>query len=146
MLSGGGSRGLAQIGTLKALEKGGIRPDLIVGTSMGAIIGGLYAAGYCADSIEKFALSFNWDGIFTNSSPRKELFISQKEKKGNYLFEIRFDNNLRPILPHSISEGQIFYNDLVPRLAAAQYRAAMDLTASISLCASFPRTSSQANG
>jgi predicted acylesterase/phospholipase RssA len=126
VLSGGGARGLAQIGTLKVLEKYGIRPDLIVGTSMGAIIGSLYAAGYGADSIEHIALSFNWGDIFANSAPRKDLFVSQKDKKGDYLFEIRFDNKLRPLLPRSISEGQTFYNDLVPKLAAAQYRCAMN--------------------
>ena len=45
-LSGGGARGLAQIGVLKALLQAGIKPDMIVGTSMGSIVGGLYAAGY----------------------------------------------------------------------------------------------------
>ena len=48
-LSGGGSRGLAQIGVIKALHEAGIQPDIIVGTSMGSIVGGLYAAGYSID-------------------------------------------------------------------------------------------------
>lgn len=126
VLSGGGARGLAQIGTLRALEKTGIKPDLIVGTSMGAIIGSLYAAGYCADSIARFAESVNWGDIFTNEPPRKEMLMSQKNETGNYLFEVRFDKNLNLLLPQSISEGQIFYNALVPKLAAAQHRFGTD--------------------
>jgi predicted acylesterase/phospholipase RssA len=121
VLSGGGARGLAQIGTLKALEKAGIRPDLIVGTSMGAIIGSLYAAGYSADSIERLALALDWADIFTNAPPRKDLLMSQKRESGNYLFEMRMDKNLNVLLPQSISDGQIFYHALAPKLAAAQF-------------------------
>jgi predicted acylesterase/phospholipase RssA len=126
VLSGGGARGLAQIGTLRALEKTGIKPDLIVGTSMGAIIGCLYAAGYSADSIARFAESLNWADIFTNEPPRKEMLMSQKNEAGNYLFEVRLDKNLNLLLPQSISEGQVFYNALVPKLAAAQHRFGTD--------------------
>ncbi|MBN2669454.1 MAG: patatin-like phospholipase family protein [Bacteroidales bacterium] len=51
VLSGGGAKGIAHIGVLKELEKKGIRPDYIAGTSMGALVGGLYAVGYSADEI-----------------------------------------------------------------------------------------------
>ena len=57
VLSGGGSKGLAHIGVLKALEEKGVPIDYIAGTSIGAIIGGLYASGYSPDSIEKIFLS-----------------------------------------------------------------------------------------
>jgi len=52
VLSGGGAKGLAHIGVLKALEKYGIKPDFIGGTSMGAIVGSMYASGYSADQID----------------------------------------------------------------------------------------------
>jgi predicted acylesterase/phospholipase RssA len=126
VLSGGGARGLAQIGTLRALEKTGIKPDIIVGTSMGAIIGCLYAAGYSADSIAKFAGSMNWGDIFTNEPHRKEMLMSRKDETGNYLFEVRLDKNLNLLLPQSISEGQVFYNALAPKLAAVQHRFGTD--------------------
>ena len=55
VLSGGGARGLAHIGVLKALEENQIPVDYIIGTSMGAVIGGLYAAGYSPEELEEFA-------------------------------------------------------------------------------------------
>jgi predicted acylesterase/phospholipase RssA/outer membrane translocation and assembly module TamA len=95
VLSGGGARGLAQIGALMALEQEGIRPDLIVGTSMGAIIGALYASGYNADTIRHFALAINWNDIYSNMSPRSELPMAQKKTAGNHLFEVRLDKNVQ---------------------------------------------------
>ena len=123
VLSGGGARGLAQIGVLKALDEAGIKPDLIVATSMGAIVGSLYACGYCPDSIAAFARSINWDGIFTNAAKRNQLFVSQKDEAVNYLLELRFDRNLAFVVPNSLSYGQAFYDYLAPKLASAQYKA-----------------------
>ena len=57
VLSGGGARGLAHIGAIKALEENGIKPDLIVGTSMGALVGGMYAMGTTPDEMEALATS-----------------------------------------------------------------------------------------
>ena len=60
VLSGGAARGLAHVGVLKALEEQGIHIDAIAGTSMGAVIGGLYASGYKIDELEKLALGIDW--------------------------------------------------------------------------------------
>src|SRR5712675_869895 len=60
-LSGGGAKGLAHIGILKAIDSAGLAVDYITGTSMGSIIGSLYAAGYSADSILVIARRMNWD-------------------------------------------------------------------------------------
>ena len=60
-LSGGGAKGLAHIGILKAIDSAGIKVDYITGTSMGSIIGGLYAAGYSADQLEKIARKSDWN-------------------------------------------------------------------------------------
>lgn len=62
-LSGGGARGIAQIGVLKALEDKGVPVDYIVGTSMGAIIGGLYSAGYSPSYLETLAKTLPWDEL-----------------------------------------------------------------------------------
>ena len=125
VLSGGGSRGLSQIGVLKALEEAHIKPDLIVGSSMGAIIGSLYAAGYSPDSIFHIARSMDWNDIIANTARRNSLFVSQKAEPGNYQFELRLNDRLEPLPPRSISHGQVFFDLLAPLLAPAQLRARM---------------------
>lgn len=65
VLSGGGSRGLAHAGALAGIEQRGYGPGLVVGTSMGSIIGALYASGYSTDSIIRFARTEDWAGLFT---------------------------------------------------------------------------------
>ncbi len=64
VLSGGGAKGLAHIPTLQLLDSLGIVPDLIIGTSMGSIVGGLYAIGYSGDSIATIANTVNWAELF----------------------------------------------------------------------------------
>src|SRR5215469_14454837 len=65
-LSGGGAKGLAHIGILKAIDSAGLKIDYITGTSMGSIIGALYAIGYSADSIEKITRRIDWDAVLSN--------------------------------------------------------------------------------
>src|SRR5882762_6365621 len=67
-LSGGGAKGLAHIGILKAIDSAGLKIDYITGTSMGSILGALYAVGYSADSIEKITRAINWDLLLSNQS------------------------------------------------------------------------------
>ncbi|MEL6475753.1 MAG: patatin-like phospholipase family protein [Pseudomonadota bacterium] len=71
VLGGGGAAGVAHVGVIRELEKLGIRPDVITGTSMGSIIGGLYAAGYTPDDLERVALEIEWDSILNDSSDRR---------------------------------------------------------------------------
>ena len=65
VLGGGAAKGFAHIGILKVLEKNGIVPDLIVGTSMGALVGGVYATGTKVETIEEMAMKFNKIGNFS---------------------------------------------------------------------------------
>jgi NTE family protein len=107
VLSGGGARGLAQIGVIKSLEKHDIPIDIIVGNSMGGVVGGLYASGYTTSQIESLACSTDWDAVlsFTEATRRRDLFMGQKQfEQGGYLI-VRFDG-LQPIIPSSISSGQ----------------------------------------
>jgi len=67
VLSGGGARGLAQIGTLRTLERNGIVPDYVVGTSIGAIVGGLYSAGYTPNELDSIMRSVPWDDVLSIS-------------------------------------------------------------------------------
>src|SRR5215207_11401563 len=70
VLSGGGAKGLAHIGVLRVLDSLGVRPDLIVGSSMGAIIGGMYASGYSGREIDSLARSLPIADLFRTYQPR----------------------------------------------------------------------------
>ena len=78
VLSGGAARGLAHIGVLKALEEQGIKIDAIAGTSMGAVVGGLYASGYKIDELEKLALNIDWQaGAVRRPAPGRRAVSAQ---------------------------------------------------------------------
>ncbi len=80
VLSGGGARGLAHVGVLKVLERERIPVDAIAGTSMGAIIGGLYASGMTAAELERELLGLDWEALFANRIPRENLSQRRKEE------------------------------------------------------------------
>jgi len=116
VLSGGGARGVAHIGVLRVLEQNRIPIDLIVGSSMGAIIGGLYASGYTTTELESVAVHTNWDDVLalTEETRRRELFVDQKIASDRSLLVIRFAG-LTPVIPSAVSSGQrltIFLSDL----------------------------------
>ncbi len=112
-LSGGGARGLSQIGVLRAFEEAGIKPDLIVGTSMGSIVGGMYAAGYSVDLLDTIARETDWNDLLTlsNQSDRRDLFVDQKVTEDRAIFSLRLDG-LNPVLPTSFNDGQKLSNHL----------------------------------
>ena len=82
VLSGGGARGLAHVGVLKALERAHVRIDAIAGTSMGAIVGGLYASGMSADELETELRRIDWDALFAPRVARP--FLSQRRKEEDF--------------------------------------------------------------
>ncbi len=104
-LSGGGARGFAQIGVLQALEENNIPIDAIVGTSMGSIVGGLYAVGYSATQLEEIAKSIQWNEIMSDRPPRTSLFMGQKEEGGRAMIQMRF-KDFKLALPQAITPGQ----------------------------------------
>jgi len=103
-LSGGGARGLAHIGVLQVLESRGIPVDGIAGTSMGAVIGGLYALGYSANELEEIAKGINWSDLIQDRPARHQLFLSQKAQSARSLFAMRI-KNWSPVLRSSITGG-----------------------------------------
>jgi NTE family protein len=111
VLSGGGARGLAQIGVIKVLEEHHIPIDLVVGTSLGSVIGGLYASGYTVEQIESIAVTTNWSELlsFSEETKRTDLFVGQKESQAEGYLVVRFDG-LQPIIPSAISGGQRLSN------------------------------------
>ncbi|RFM28055.1 patatin-like phospholipase family protein [Deminuibacter soli] len=92
-LSGGGAKGLAHIGILKAIDSAGLRIDYVTGTSMGSIMGALYAAGYSADSIEKIARSVNWDILLSNAASLRSLGMDEKAEYDRYAIELPWVNH-----------------------------------------------------
>ncbi len=108
-LSGGGARGLAQIGILKVLERERIPIDFIAGTSVGGILGGLYAAGYSPEELERIALDIDWNDLLSDTPPRLSLFLSQREEKEGSLFQFRLDG-FKPYIPTALTSGQKLTN------------------------------------
>jgi len=92
-LSGGGAKGLAHIGILKAIDSAGLKIDYITGTSMGSIMGALYAVGYSADSIEKITRNINWDLLLSNQSSMRSIIMEEKKEYGKYDIELPWVNH-----------------------------------------------------
>ena len=93
VLSGGGAKGLAHIGILKAIDSAGLKIDYITGTSMGGIIGALYAIGYSADSIEKLTRGIDWDLLLSNQSSMRSMIMDEKSEYGRYDVELPWVNH-----------------------------------------------------
>ena len=92
VLSGGGAKGIAHIPLLQKLDSLHIVPDLIVGNSMGSIIGGLYAMGYSGDSIEKLTKNINWDKLLGGGQSLKSVSVEEKREFQRYLVGIGIKN------------------------------------------------------
>ncbi len=109
VLSGGGARGGAHVGILKYLEKRNIPVDYIVGTSMGSLMGGLYAIGYSAEELEEFLTKTPWEKYVTSKKPRREISFRRKtlaaEFPGN--IKVGIDGNDDVALPTGVFEKQM---------------------------------------
>lgn len=94
VLSGGGARGAAHVGVLKVLEENKIPVDVIAGTSFGAIVGGLYAAGYNADQLEVILKNIDWEQTLSDSAPRSKKKFRRKREDDAFLikFKVGFDD------------------------------------------------------
>lgn len=104
-LSGGGAKGFAHIGILKMIDSLGIKVDYITGTSMGGILGGLYAMGYNADELKKTIYKVDWSRILSNKIPYNKINISEKDEYDKYILEFPVVKGI-PTLPSSYIEGQ----------------------------------------
>ena len=89
VLCGGGAMGTIHIGALKVLEEAGIPIDMVTGTSMGSIIGGMYAVGYDADDIETIVNSMDWGDILRDRLSMRNQTLAEREKQNIYLFDYR---------------------------------------------------------
>ncbi len=112
VLSGGGAKGLAHIGALKVIEEAGVKIDYIGGTSMGAIVGALYAAGYSATELDSIFKSTNFTDLIQDNLPRNAKTFYEKEDSERYALTLPF-NKFKLTFPSAISSGQNIYNELV---------------------------------
>jgi len=115
-LSGGGARGLAHIGVLKYFEENGIVPDTIVGTSMGAIVGTLYACGYSTDEIYRILKPLSTGVLLYGNANSKSL----RNKRQRSVVTLRFDKNFGVALPKSIASPQALDGVMGTSVIAAQ--------------------------
>ncbi len=120
-LSGGGARGLSAIGVLKAFEEKNIRVKAIAGTSIGGIIGGLYACGYRSKDLEYLIEHFDLSDIFSNQPNRHSMFLTQRREHDRHVLSLRFDG-FRPVVPRALTAGQKLIDLLTVLTAAAGYR------------------------
>ncbi len=120
-LSGGGSRGIAHIGVLEALMEEGIPIDGVAGTSIGAVVGGLYCAGYTLPELETLVKSIDWGEIFFDTPPRESLPLSNKNQQSISLLEVRFEG-LKPYIPPALTAGQKLSGLLSNAVGRAPYR------------------------
>lgn len=106
VLSGGGARGLAQIGVLKAIEQNKIPINLIVGTSIGAVVGGLYSGGYEIAELDSLARTIPWAEKLklSDKQQREYLFVEQKKLQDRGFINISLEG-FKPSLPVSLSSG-----------------------------------------
>ncbi|MEO6178060.1 MAG: patatin-like phospholipase family protein [Flavobacterium circumlabens] len=109
VLSGGGAKGFAHIGVLKVLEEAGIKIDYIGGTSMGSVIGGLYASGYNASQIDSIFKKTNFDELINDYIPRSSKNFYGKRNDELYAIVLPF-SNFRIGIPEALSKGMYNYN------------------------------------
>ena len=109
VLSGGGAKGLAHIGVLKVIDSVGVKLDYIAGSSMGAIVGGLYASGYTGKQLDSLFHAVDFTRIIQDKLPRGSKTFYEKEDAEKYALTLPIVNG-KISLPKGISNGQNFYN------------------------------------
>ena len=125
VLSGGGARGGVHIGVLRVLEREGIPIDLIVGVSAGALVGGLYAAGYSVDHVERILVETDWWEMTNNSANRRLTNLHRKPMADRQMLALRLDR-LDLKLPYGIFAGKKIQHFLYQLTIGATYRARND--------------------
>ena len=125
VLSGGGARGGAHIGVLRVLERAGVPIDMIVGVSYGALVGGLYSAGYSVDDLQRIILETDWWEITSNSPNRQQSNMNRKPMADRQMLALHVDE-LKLKLPYGIFAGQKIHRFLNQLTMGAVYRARND--------------------
>lgn len=126
-LSGGGARGLSAIGVLKAFEEKHLKVRALGGTSMGGIVGGLYACGYSADELGRLIQDIDFSALFSNNPERSTILQTRRADRDRHLIAIRFDH-YRPYIPQGLTAAQKITALLTSLTNKANYLADGDYT------------------
>lgn len=110
VLSGGGAKGMAHIGALKVIEEAGIPIDYIVGTSMGSIIGGLYAIGYTPEQMDSMVRNQDWSFLLSDRIPRSEMNMMERESDEKYVISVPFSKSSIKEVTGGVIKGQNISN------------------------------------
>ncbi|PID90138.1 MAG: hypothetical protein CSA97_04405, partial [Bacteroidetes bacterium] len=111
VLSGGGARGFVHIGLLKVMEEEGLRPDYVTGTSMGSILGALYAMGYSPDQMSELNRTLDWNALISDDTDMRTVSLEQKPTVGRSLLQLSWHNGgFR--LPTGMVESQRMWQKL----------------------------------
>ncbi len=106
VLSGGGAKGTAHIGALKVIEEAGIPIDYVVGTSMGAIVGGLYSIGYTPQQLDSMVNAQNWKFLLSDAPNPKDVLLDDRLKSERYVLSIPFSLKSANISDAGIIKGR----------------------------------------
>lgn len=110
VLSGGGAKGMAHIGALKVIEEAGIPVDYVVGTSMGSIIGGLYAIGYTPEQLDSMVRVQDWTFLLSDRTPRSDKNMAEREADEQYVISVPFSKNSIKEVTGGLIKGQNIAN------------------------------------
>lgn len=110
VFSGGGAKGVAHINALKVIEEAGIPIDYIVGTSMGSIVGGLYAIGYTPAQLDSMVRKQNWSFLLSDRIKRSAMSLTDRERSAQYVLSVPFMKNPKDAITGGIIKGQNLAN------------------------------------
>lgn len=106
VLSGGGAKGTAHIGALKVIEEAGVPIDMIVGTSMGSIIGGLYAIGYTTEQLDSIFMAQDWNTLLSDKAYRNALNLQAREQNSQYILSVPFFEKPQDLISGGVIKGR----------------------------------------
>ena len=110
VLSGGGAKGMAHIKALKVIEEAGIPIDYIAGTSMGAIVGGLYAIGYTPEQLDSMVRKQNWTFLLSDRIKRSAMSLTERERSSKFVVSLPFMKNPKEAASGGLIKGQNLAN------------------------------------
>lgn len=106
VLSGGGAKGVAHVRALKVIEEAGIPIDYVVGTSMGAIVGGLYSIGFKADQLDSIVQNQDWKFLLSDATERTDKSLLRREKSEKYILSAPFNKQPKEALTAGVIKGR----------------------------------------
>lgn len=106
VLSGGGAKGTAHIGALRVIEEAGVPIDIIVGTSMGSIIGGLYAIGYSTEQLDSIVMAQDWNIMLSDKVSPKKQSLQSRESNSQYILSVPFFEKPKDMISGGVIKGR----------------------------------------